>query len=236
MNAIVDPIPLFNLSVLLIPVAVVTWYYARWGLGIKGVIYALARMLLQLLIIGYFLVSIFDLDNVYIILLVLTVMVLVSSWIALRTIPQYQKKWLLWVFISISCGGGVVLLLVLLLVLALKNWYEPSISIPIAGMIFANAMTAISLSSERYIMEINQNSSINQAKKKALNTAMIPLVNSLFAVGLVTLPGLMTGQVISGIPPLIAARYQIMVMLMLFSSGGLSVIIFLHFIQNKVTK
>jgi putative ABC transport system permease protein len=68
----------------------------------------------------------------------------------------------------------------------------------------------------------------------ALKAALIPITNSLFAVGLVFLPGLMTGQILSGVPPLIAARYQIMVMCMTFSSAGLSSACFLMLIKSKV--
>ena len=60
-----------------------------------------------------------------------------------------------------------------------------------------------------------------------MQTAMIPLVNSLMAVGLVSLPGMMTGQVLSGVSPLIAARYQILVMCMLFAASGISTACFL---------
>jgi len=234
MNTTVASIPLLNLSILLIPVAIVLWCYIRWTMNITTVIYALTRMLLQLLIIGYFLVSIFAINNALIVLLVLTVMVLVSAWIALRTTPLYQKTWLIWAILSLIIGGGSTLVLILTMVLPMDVWYEPSVSIPISGMVFATSMTAISLAAERYIMEIRQGSTVLEAKKSALNTAMIPLVNSLFAVGLVTLPGMMTGQVLSGVPPLIAARYQIMVMLMMFASGGLSAILFIQFIRNKV--
>ena len=68
----------------------------------------------------------------------------------------------------------------------------------------------------------------------AYHAAMIPVINSLFAVGLVSLPGMMTGQILSGVSPLIAARYQIMVMCMIFASAGISTAVFLALGRRQV--
>jgi len=68
----------------------------------------------------------------------------------------------------------------------------------------------------------------------AYRAAMIPVINSLFAVGLVSLPGMMTGQILSGVSPLTAARYQIMVMCMIFASAGISTAIFLALGRKRV--
>jgi putative ABC transport system permease protein len=73
-----------------------------------------------------------------------------------------------------------------------------------------------------------------EARLTAYHAAMIPVINSLFAVGLVSLPGMMTGQILSGVSPLIAARYQIMVMCMIFASAGISTAIFLTFSRRRV--
>ena len=72
------------------------------------------------------------------------------------------------------------------------------------------------------------------ARNTALNTALIPVINSLFAVGLVSLPGMMTGQILSGVSPLIAVRYQIMVMFMVFGASGLSCITYLQFVKKDL--
>ena len=86
--------------------------------------------------------------------------------------------------------------------------------VPLAGMVFANGMNAISLAAERFESERQQGVDIHRARSTALQTALIPITNGLLAVGLVSIPGMMTGQVLSGVSPFIAARYQIMVMLM----------------------
>ena len=95
-------------------------------------------------------------------------------------------------------------------------------------------MNSVSLSAERLTAEMSRSVPYHQARTIALHTALIPIINSLLAVGIVSLPGMMTGQILSGITPVIAARYQIMVMCMLFGSSGLSVALFLTIVKNDV--
>jgi putative ABC transport system permease protein len=99
--------------------------------------------------------------------------------------------------------------------------------IPLGGMIFATSMNAVSLSAERLGAELTRGASYDDARRIAIRAALIPQINTLFAVGIVSLPGMMTGQILSGVTPLIAVRYQIMVMCMLFGASGLSAACFL---------
>ena len=92
----------------------------------------------------------------------------------------------------------------------------------------------MSLAAERLYAELEHGDNWQQAKIVACQAAMIPVINSLLAVGLVSLPGMMTGQILSGVSPLIAARYQIMVMCMIFASAGISTAIFLSLIQKTI--
>ena len=153
--------------------------------------------------------------------------------IALGTVSNDRIKLLKTVFISILFGGGVTLLLVTQFVLKLDPWYMPRYMIPIAGMVFASSMNGVSLAAERLKAELDRNISYDKAKSIALKASLIPITNSLFAVGLVSLPGMMTGQILSGISPHIAIRYQIMVMCMIFSAVGLSSYLFLTFFKSK---
>jgi len=100
-------------------------------------------------------------------------------------------------------------------------------------MVFANAMTAVSLAGERLFAELGHKLPWEKARITAYQAAMIPVINALLAVGLVSLPGMMTGQILSGVSPLIAARYQIMVMCMIFASAGISTAIFLTLCKSK---
>jgi len=118
-------------------------------------------------------------------------------------------------------------------VLDLEPWYEPRYLIPLAGMIFANAMNAVSIAAERLESEIDRGNVYIEARVISYKAALIPRINILFAVGLVSLPGMMTGQILSGVDPLIAVRYQIMVMLMILGSAGISVAIYLMFLKKR---
>ena len=89
-------------------------------------------------------------------------------------------------------------------------------------------MNTVSVAAERFESEMTNGSSLDMAKHIAFQTGMIPVINTMFAVGLVALPGMMTGQILSGVSPLVAARYQIVVMAMLFAASGLSAAIFLQ--------
>jgi len=235
MNSSISTIPLMNLSLAFIPAIVVITIMFRWGLDFKSSLYALARMLLQLFLVGYCLSYIFEARSSWIVVMVLAVMVSFSSWIALRTVKPKRRILLKKAFLAIITGGGITLFLVTRVVLRLDPWYLPRYMVPLAGMIFANSMNGISLAAERLEAELGQNKPYTKARNIAFGASIIPIMNSLFAVGLVSIPGMMSGQILSGISPFIAARYQIMVMCMIFGSVGMSSACFLKWAQAEFT-
>ncbi len=211
---------------MLIPVGIVGYFYYKWIGNSKEIALATVRMVVQLLLIGYLLVYIFNNQNSLVGLLIVLFMVLVSSLIALRNVQNRNLQRYYKIFISILIGGSINLLLVLYVVIDLEPLYQPRFIIPLAGMIYANAMNAISLASERFENEI-KHSSYKEARAVAFKGALIPQINSFLAVGLVSLPGMMTGQILSGVDPTVAVRYQIVVMCMVLGSAGISVISYL---------
>ncbi len=235
MNSSIQTIPFINLALAFIPVFAVLMILWKWKLNFKSSIYAVFRMLIQLLLIGYVLTFIFETDHSLIVVAVLAVMLFSSSLIALRTLKTAKRTLYLKSFYSIAIGGGIVLLLITQGVLSLSPWYLPSYMIPLAGMIFANAMNSVSLAGERLEAEMNRDIPYPEARNTALHASLIPITNALFAVGLVSLPGMMTGQILSGVAPLIAVRYQIMVMAMIYGSAGISSAIFLIFVKSHFT-
>jgi putative ABC transport system permease protein len=96
-------------------------------------------------------------------------------------------------------------------------------------------MNSISLAAERFENEIGKGLTYEDRRNISFRASLIPITNSLFAVGLVSLPGTMTGMILSGISPMIAVRYQIMVMCMIFGSTGLSSAIYLILIKDQET-
>lgn len=216
-----------RLALAFIPVAIVIVLMWRWSHGYGRALYSVGRMLLQLTLIGYVLIYIFQAESGLLIAGVLGVMLIAASWIALNTIDLPKGPLFTASLISVLVGGGSTLVLITQGVLGLDPWYQPSFMIPLAGMIFSASMTNISLALERLNAEMQNGAGFDAARDTAFRASMIPVINSFFAVGLISLPGMMTGQILSGVSPLIAARYQIMVMCMIFGAAGLSTICFL---------
>lgn len=210
------------------PVFVLLEVMRRWSLNITEGIYANLRMLLQLLAIGYVLIYLFETDQPLVVLAVLLLMLAAGTWISLQPLPRRTIRLLLIAFAGLGISGGATLVIVTQFVLDLPRWFEPRFVIPLAGMVFANAMNAMSLAAERFEVEMTRLSDWHEARATAMQAALIPQINTLLAVGLVALPGMMTGQILAGTDPLVAVRYQIMVMCMVFGSGGLAAATFLH--------
>lgn len=225
-------IPLERLAVALLPVGVVLIILSAWSIGVKTSLTALSRMLLQLLLLGYLLRYLFEADGSPVVLAVLSVMLLAASWISLRVVVHNRRNIYLKALLAIVAGGGSTLIVITQGVLQLEPWYQARMMIPLAGMIFSNCMNSLSLAVERFYSETSRDEPPEAARRTALEASLIPITNSLFAVGLVSIPDMMTGQVLSGTSPLIAARYQIMVMCMMFASSGLSASLFLYLLKE----
>lgn len=227
-------IELPQLALAFIPVLVVLFIQLGWSLPQKKTVHALARMLVQLLLVGFFLSYIFKSSSAWLVLTLLIIMVLFSSWIALNNIDMPKRQLFQKAVFAIALSGIFTLLIITQGVLQLSPWYHAQTLIPLAGMVFASSMNSVSLCGERFYSELANRVSYEQARNTAFQTSMIPNVNALLAVGIVSLPGMMTGQILSGVSPFIAARYQIMVMCMIFASAGLSSAYFLYLANPKV--
>ena len=227
-------ISITSLLIGFLPVIILIVIMKFWSLDALQAIYANIRMLVQLLLVGYILTFIFETDSPILVILVIIFMISMSAFIALRPLQAKGIKPFLIVLMSLGVSGVGVLLLVTQIILDLPRWFEPQYVIPLGGMVFANSMNTISLVGERFNAELKRGEDYIEARNIAMGAAMIPQVNALLAVGLVALPGMMTGQILSGVDPLTAARYQIMVMCMIFSTAGLSAVIYLFF--NQTTK
>lgn len=219
-------IAIINLFYLVPLLLVVGYFYYRWVDDAYEIGYALTRMVAQLLLIGYVLEFLFKDNSPYSGALIVLFMIGVSSLIALRSFKHKSFTNYRHVFGAIAIGGTLNLAIIILLVLDVEPLYTPMVVIPLAGMIYANAMNTVAIAAERFESEFEKGS-YEKARLHAFKAAMIPRVNVLLAVGLVSLPGMMTGQILSGVSPLIAARYQIMVMAMVIGSSGVSAILFL---------
>lgn len=218
-------IPFIKLFYLIIPLLITWYFYFKWTGDKKDIFYSTFRMLVQLLLIGYLLLYIFEDKHPLLGAFIIFFMALVSAQITIRNVNDRSLKHYGVLFLAIFASVLIHLVLIIVFVLDIHHFYEPRYVIPIAGMIFANTMNAISLCVERFEKEKVRTDFID-ARKISFKAAMIPQINSLLAVGLVALPGMMTGQILSGVDPLIAVRYQIMIMAMALSTAGISIVIY----------
>lgn len=232
MDTTITEISTSGLAVAFVPAIAAIAIMFRWAASAGTAIYATVRMLIQLLLIGYVLVYIFQADQWWIIAVVLLVMLFAASLIAIRPLARREPKVWLHALSAIAVSSVLTLCLVTQGVLGVEPWYSPRYVVPLAGMIIAGAMNAVSLAAERYAAELSKGEEQQVARTTALQAALIPIINSLFAVGLVSLPGMMTGQILSGTSPLIAAKYQIVVMTMLFGASGIGAAVYLSLAQR----
>ncbi len=223
-----------GLVIAILPAAVVIGIMFRWSADARTAIVATLRMLIQLLLIGYVLITIFETDRPAFIIAVLAVMLTVASWIAIRPLKEKQPQMYFNSLFAISVGSLPTLALVSQIVIDVQPWFSPRFVVPLAGMIFAGSMNTVSLAAERLQSEFDRETPFVEARRIALQASLIPITNSLFAVGLVSLPGMMTGQILSGISPLVAAKYQIVVMTMLFGASGISAALYLVLAERSV--
>ena len=228
MNGGIVEISLQGLVYAFIPALAVLLVMWRWQAGAGTAVYAMARMLVQLLAIGYVLIYLFESDNYWIIAGVLTVMIAVASWIAVRPLGASRRRSWPNSLVAIGITSVLILAFVTQVVIGVEPWFSPRYVVPLGGMVITGAMNAVSLAAERFQSETARDEPLLEARRSAFKTALIPITNMLFAVGVVSLPGMMTGQILSGVSPLIAAKYQIIVMTMFFGTGGIAAALYLQ--------
>ena len=231
-------LPRLALSLLLIAASVAVSWRMKLGLGGQLVIGAL-RAAVQLVAIGYFLVFLFAHERAWMVLTLLVAMTLVAAVTSARRIEHGPGARVLWPYALGAIAGGAAGALVPMfaLVLVPHPWFEARFLVPISGMILSNAMNVVAQIFERvFAMAHSERAVIEQLlalgaspaqatrahARAALRAAMIPTINGLLTVGLVALPGMMTGQILSGTDPEQAIRYQLVIMYQLVAVAAVS--------------
>lgn len=216
-------------GMVLVAIGIVRWQGA--GLATDLVVGAV-RTVVQLALVGYLLVYVFGLDRWPLVVAVLAVMLVVATREAVVRQDRRPRSLYPIAGIALLAGSGLTLVYVSVVVVQVEPWYNPRYLIPLFGMIIGNAMNGAALAIERLASEMDSRRAEIEAYlalgadakeasrgpvRSALRAALIPTINSLMVVGIVALPGMMTGQIIAGASPLVAIRYQIVVMFMLAS-------------------
>lgn len=219
-------ISLPSLALAAIPCLLLLGWMIFQALPTRRMWLGLLRMVIQLLLIGYLLPMIFATGSSSLLVVAMFLMTLVSAWIASGSIPGSRGGNWRRAVVAIGVAGSCVSVWILFVVLKISPG-DLRTAIPLAGMIFSNAINSVSIAGERLALEQAQQTAPGEARRQAFKAAMIPVTNALFAVGVVSIPGMMTGQILDGARPEIAARYQIMVMMMVLSSAGLAALVYL---------
>jgi putative ABC transport system permease protein len=191
---------------------------------------AALRTVIQLGLLGLVLERVFSLRNP---LLIVGLLVLMTVFAAREAVSRATRRYRgilvdAWLTMAVSCFavGGIVTSLVV----GVEPWYEPQYVIPLLGMILGNSLTGIALGLDSFLDHLDVRSAEVELRiafgatrhealaaplRDAIRTGMIPIINSMAAAGIVSLPGMMTGQILAGSPPMQAVAYQIVVMFML---------------------
>lgn len=208
----------------------------RLDLGREFAIASL-RTVVQLLVLGALLGWVFDNEHPGTVLGVIGLFIAVAAWTAVGRQGRRMPGMLLSAGAALTAGGALVSLLAAALVIGVRPFWTPQYLIPLAGMMLANAMNASALAVERLRAEIgsrrseieellslgaNARQAIDASARAALRAALRPTLNSMYVVGIVSIPGTMTGQILAGLDPSGAARYQILVMFMWATSSALT--------------
>ncbi len=243
------PMDLVIASGLVITLAA-TSFYLKLTIGKQLLIVAL-RATIQLLLIGLLLKTLFSYSNPWLLMLIALIMLTFAS----REVLARQKhKFHGWWGINVSVtplfiSSFSVTLIALVVIIGNYPWYSPQYAIPFLGMLLGNTMSAVALSLDRLSHTVWQErdvieqrllcgetalQALNDIRRASLRAGMLPIMNALATAGVVNLPGMMTGQILAGSPPLEAVKYQILILFLIAASNGLGILIALFIASQRL--
>jgi putative ABC transport system permease protein len=227
------------LSLILMVLAIALSRLENLGLE-KNLAIGTVRAFIQLTLIGFALKILFQINSPWLLLLVLPAMLTVASMESVRR-QQVRVSHFFWItFLALSLALIISLGVIVELVIRPEPWYNLVVIIPLGGMVLGNGLNVVSLAVNRFIGELQlrrneveaalslaapPRKALHTVFKSALTGALIPSVNALMTVGLVQLPGVMTGQILAGVPPIEAVKFQIVIMMMWITTGIVSGIV-----------
>lgn len=226
-------------------------YALKIGLEKRLLISAL-RMVIQLSIVGLLLKSLFSILSPWLTMAVALIMVAFAG----REVWSRQDRNLkgIWGY-SIGVGamgfaGIMITIIVLTTIIGSEPWWSPRYALPMLGMILGNTMTGVSLALDtlhttlhrerraieaRLLLGATKLEALRPFIKQALRSGFTPILNSMAATGVVSIPGMMTGQVLSGVDPTEATKYQLMITFSIAGATGLGVLMATYFSAYRLT-
>ncbi len=223
------------------------------GLRLHGkIIVAGLRMVLQLTVIGFLLRFVFALHQPAVTALLILIMVLIAAReAAARPERRFKQAAGFWISLS-AIASATVLTALFALTTALRPhpWYEARYAIPLAGILLGNILNATSLTLDSFLGGVNRQKTAIEARlclgasfweaiipflRDAVRRGLVPIVNQMSAAGVVTLPGIMTGQILGGLDPIEAVKYQILLMFLLSGGSGLAAVGVAYLLARRLT-
>jgi putative ABC transport system permease protein len=225
---------------LIILLALFSW---RMRLGLANqLLVAALRTTVQLLLIGMILNALFAYAHPGWMGLMASIMLLAAA----REVTGRQKRryqgW--WGFgmgtFSMFLSSFAVTILALNVIISVEPWYAPRYAIPLLGMLLGNTMNGIAIGLDRLtstawdqrmiiearlILGSTWSQAIEHIRRESIRSGLIPIINSMAAAGLVSLPGMMTGQILGGNPPMEAVKYQILIMFLIAGGTGMGTMV-----------
>lgn len=247
MNTVdLDPIVFVYFLILLVPIFILN---KRLGLKTnQKLLFAMGRMAVQLVLVGLFLQYLFDLNNTWLNLAYIALMMLVASFSAIRSCKLSLSKYFLPILIAMIIPSFLVMLFFNALLLDLGNVFDAQYMIAIQGMILGNTLSGIVIGvnlfytnikddEKRYFQTLSLSCSraetLRPYYRKTVMSTLSPVIASLETMGLVALPGMMTGQILGGTVPIVAIKYQIAIMLAILAARYFSVLLALWLTSFK---
>jgi putative ABC transport system permease protein len=231
-----------GLAFLLVGVVIAISAYQSLGIG-RDLVVGSLRAVVQLYLVGLILAVVFQAAQWYWVLLILAVMTAVAAQAATSRLAKPMPHARGIAALALTVSTAVTLAYVIGAIVRVRPWYEPQYIIPIAGMILGSAMTSAALAGDRLQGDLRVRADEVEARlalgfsgreavqpmaRTALRAAMIPTVNGMMTVGLVQLPGMMTGQILAGSSPLLAIKYQLVVVFMQAAATALASLLFVR--------
>jgi len=221
---------------LIVLLAILSW---RLQLGLqKTLIIAASRSVIQLTLLGLVLKQLFNQSSLPLIALISLIMLTVAGY---EVMARQGRKFSGWWGMGIGTSSMFlssfsITLLALFTIINVEPWYTPQYLIPLLGMLLGNTMNGIAVSlnyltttadaqkgqiEARLIQGHTWQEAITNIRREALKSGLIPIINSMTTAGIVSLPGMMTGQILAGSPPMEAAKYQLLILFMIAAGTGL---------------
>ncbi|HEY1856012.1 ABC transporter permease [Acidocella sp.] len=218
----------------------------------RSLLWSAVRMVVQLMLVGYVLRLVFVTMNPWATVLVAAVMAGAATY----EVGARQQQRLAPISHYATGGGATVLATLVITILALittlrpEPWYNPREALPLTGIILGNVMNAVSLSLNSFFNSVKRERNAIEARlalgeprylalhglaAQAIRTALIPTINTMTAAGLITMPGIMTGQLLAGMDPVSAAKYQILLMFLIVGGNCLGAFTAVYLVIFKLT-